>query len=282
MTSGKNTAWLVCGTALFALLVILIFKPFNSYAWADYHFWLFTGYALMVVLSGMGVIAISHTLMHFYTRKKDISLAWYSVWLIIELASMAVIFTCIAIVFGEQNNWQDFGDIYEKALIYASLILLIPYSFFTLGFSLKDKSEQLRLMQQQAEEELHEPILISEDDMINFRDEKGELKMSIRAKAIYYIESADNYVTIHYRSAGRMQRYILRQSLKNIEAEYADKDLLRCHRSYIVNFNKIHLLQKTDEGLVLDFDDEKIKPIPVSKTYSQRILMRFTDEAKEQ
>lgn len=279
LTSGKNTAWLVCGTALFALLFIIIFKPFDSYDWVDGNFWLFTIYSLLAVLTGMFVIAVSRTVMHFYNKKKDIGPLDYSIWLVSELTFMVFFLTILAIIFGKQNTWQDFESIFGRAIIYSTLILLIPYTIFTLGFMLREKSERLHLLEQANEESIGTQK-ISGDELLNFRDEKGELKLSIRANSLYYIEAADNYVTLHFKNANKMQRYLLRNSLKRIEGEFMERDLIRCHRSYIVNFNKIQLLQKTDGGLILDFGEEKVQTIPVSKTYSKQLLLRFTEELK--
>lgn len=110
----------------------------------------------------------------------------------------------------------------------------------------------------------------------NFYDERGELKLSVRADALYYMESADNYVQIYYMNAGKLQGEMVRNTLKNIEWRFRGKDLMRCHRSYIVNFSKVQLLRRQDNNeLLLDFGDERLPNIPVSKAYNEKLLERF-------
>ncbi len=113
-------------------------------------------------------------------------------------------------------------------------------------------------------------------EMYNFYDERGELKLSVKPEALYYLEAADNYVQIHYSNAGKMQTLMIRNTLKNIEWRFKGKELMRCHRSYVVNFSKIQLLRRQEGDVVLDFGDDRLPHIPVSKGYSNDILKRFT------
>ena len=117
---------------------------------------------------------------------------------------------------------------------------------------------------------------IDSPEKYNFYDERGELKLSVRADALYYMESADNYVQIYYMNAGKLQGEMVRNTLKNIEWRFRGKDLMRCHRSYIVNFSKVQLLRRQDNNeLLLDFGDERLPNIPVSKAYNEKVLERF-------
>ena len=69
---------------------------------------------------------------------------------------------------------------------------------------------------------------------------------------------------------------MLRCRLKTIEESFADSDLVRCHRKYIVNINKIEQMSRQKDGsFSLDLGMNKIGPIPVSKTYEEGFLARF-------
>ena len=46
--------------------------------------------------------------------------------------------------------------------------------------------------------------------MIPFRDEKGELRFSVKSKDVLYMEAADNYVSIHYIDRGKDASYMVR------------------------------------------------------------------------
>ena len=67
---------------------------------------------------------------------------------------------------------------------------------------------------------------------------------------------------------------MLRCRLKTIEESFADSDLVRCHRKYIVNINKIEQMTRQKDGI--DLGLQKImEPISVSKTYEESFFARF-------
>lgn len=268
LVAKNSTIWFVCGTALFAELFILIYQPFGSRAWAPSD-WVYIGYATLVVLTAMAIIAVSRTIMYYYGKKHDIAYWQYGVWIAAELLAMALVYSLFPLVVLHKE--QNFFALFREASIDTIFIVLIPYTVATLAFILRDKNEQLR------QKENEESVKIKDDDsvVVNFRDEKGELKLSLRASSLYYIESADNYVTIHYMNMGKLSKYMLRNTLKQIEEEIGGQNMVRCHRSYIVNLDRVKLLSRGKNGLELDFGIEGLKLLPVSKTYSKQVIENF-------
>ena len=116
----------------------------------------------------------------------------------------------------------------------------------------------------------------SDEGRYRFYDEKGELKLIVQPEMLYYLEAADNYVIIHYINAGKMEKMMIRNTLKNIEWRFRDKGLIRCHRSYIVNVNNVQLLRRKEGEVLLDFGNDKLPAIPVSKGYGDKVLTRFS------
>lgn len=164
----------------------------------------------------------------------------------------------------------DIVSDYYKWLQWIVIVLMTGI----IGLLVKDISELRGQVQQlSSPEKIETP---DSPEKYNFYDERGELKLSVRADALYYMESADNYVQIYYMNAGKLQRLMIRNTLKNIEWRFRGKDLIRCHRSYIVNFSKVQLLRRQDNNeLLLDFGDERLPNIPVSKAYNEKLLERF-------
>ena len=114
------------------------------------------------------------------------------------------------------------------------------------------------------------------NDLINFNDEKGNLKLSIKQDNLLFIESADNYVEIFYLNKGKLSRFVIRTTLKTIEDSYSNNSLVRCHRSYIVNFNKVKVLRKDKDGIFLELETADVPDIPVSKTYTEKVTQLFS------
>jgi DNA-binding LytR/AlgR family response regulator len=68
---------------------------------------------------------------------------------------------------------------------------------------------------------------------------------------------------------------MLRNSLKTLDIGFLNTSMIRCHRSFIVNFDKVKILRKEKEGIYLVLDQENIPDIPVSKTYVERVMSNF-------
>jgi DNA-binding LytR/AlgR family response regulator len=82
-------------------------------------------------------------------------------------------------------------------------------------------------------------------------------------------------VNIYYENKGKITSFLLRRSMKSIEDNYTDYPLVRCHRTYIVNVNKVKVLRNDKDGVFLDLDYLDLPDIPISKTYSEQVLRLF-------
>ena len=94
---------------------------------------------------------------------------------------------------------------------------------------------------------------------------------------LLYVDSADNYATIHYLNKSKVSHFLIRNSLKWMEKNLTSRSpLVRCHRSYIVNLDKVKVFRKTKDGIFLELDAENIPDIPVSKTYYEAVMAKFS------
>jgi DNA-binding LytR/AlgR family response regulator len=112
--------------------------------------------------------------------------------------------------------------------------------------------------------------------MIPFYDDKGVLKFSVKTDHLLYLESDENYVNIFYLNKNRLSKYMIRETLKKIEDHLAGTEVIRCHRSYMVNFKKVKVMRKDKEGLKLELDDASVRDLPVSRTYLDNVMKTFS------
>lgn len=272
----RNTIRMVLFTAFFALMFINIFQPFSSRNWyPDISEFKYFAFSSLIILTGMLVVVITRVILLAYAKKHDVKYWQYILVIICEVFFMALFYSLFAKFVPKQGAERDFMEIMNQSIRNTVPVLLLPYAISWLYFSWKDKSRQLRDIQ--AEEpkltELNPNRLL-----VNFMDEKGDLKLSIMLDNLLYIESADNYTIIHYTNKTGITKYVLRNSLKWIE-ENLGKDLpiIRSHRSYIVNLDKVKILKKTKAGIMLELDAEGTPDIPVSKTYYAAFMERFSN-----
>lgn len=268
----RNSIKTILFTALFALLFINLFQPFGSRNWypgvSDIKYFAFSS---LIILTGMLVVVISRVILTAYSKKRDILYWQYALWILCEIVAMAIFYTLFAKFFPKDGIVRDISEIFRQSLINTALVLLLPYSITWLYFSWKEKSALLESIEQGKSTDIHSRSLVA------FPDEKGDLKISIMLDNLLYIESADNYATIYYLNKSNMSHYLIRNSLKWMEENLAkDTPLIRCHRSYIVNIDKVKILKKEKSGIVLELDVDNTPDIPVSKTYYESFMHKFS------
>jgi len=125
---------------------------------------------------------------------------------------------------------------------------------------------------------MEQPDLTGQKPMIPLRDEKGVLRMSLLRSDILWIQGSDNYVTIWYQARSKVSRFMLRNTLRAMEDELKQEQVIRCHRSYLVNIEKVKLIRREKDGLMLELDTVPPSVIPVSRTYMQEVLTAFGQE----
>lgn len=268
-----NTTHMIVFTAIFALLFINLFQPFGSRNWypntTEFNYFFFSS---LIILTGMLVVVISRIIMHQVARNHTITMLNYSAWILAEIFAMSLFYALFSKYVPEGSANRDFMEILKKAIVNTSLVLLLPYSISFLYFSWKEKT---KLLEQQQESRLVPDT--SRKKRIAFPDEKGEIKITIDFDHLVYIESADNYATIHYINKERIARYPIRNSLKWFEQNLiGETPLARCHRSYIINLDRVKVLKKTKEGFYMELDVPQLADIPVSRTYYESVMKKFS------
>jgi len=264
-----NMIRLILFTAFFALGFINLYKPFGSNEWFRVSSTTYFLGSSLIMLTGVIVVVISRIIMYYFCKRKVLLLFQYSIWVFAEILAMSAFYTLF-----EKIVLLDVRTIevmIKQSFINTSLVLLLPYAMSWLYFSWKDKNKKLEDMVKD-ENAVDQP----KKGMLSFYDEKGDFKLSVQSEQLIYLESADNYVKIYYLNKGKLSNFMLRNSLKTLDESFTNTSLIRCHRSFIVNFDKIKVLRKEKDGIYLAIDLENIPDIPVSKTYTDRVMAKFS------
>lgn len=261
-----NIVRLILLTALFALVFINIYKPFSSSNWYSVSEFKFFVFSSLIILTGVLVVVISRIVMYYWGKRHYITLGAYSLWILLEIFFMSLFYTIYTLVL---NPEREYLSVFKESAINTSLVLLLPYSVLHLYFSYKEKERLLSLMEEDRAE------AASKTGVFSFYDEKDELRLSVKKSNLLYIESADNYVCIWYLNKGTLTKFMLRNSLKAIEENLEGTNVLRCHRSYMVNFDQVKVIRREKEGICIELGVEKVPDIPISKTYSEKVMYWF-------
>jgi len=92
------------------------------------------------------------------------------------------------------------------------------------------------------------------------------LLLEIKLEDLICIKSKGNKSIIYYEDKSVIKSELIRKSLKRfqIDLENQDPKIIRCHKSYIVNLNKVNMISGTTKGFKLHHKELDFK-IPVSR-----------------
>ena len=275
LTDPINQAQNVIISTLFALVFLTAYTPFSETSW----FQLGTNSRFLGTVAFVGIgtffLACSRVLMTYSVKRRRHFAMWaYILWLFLEIVVIAAFHTYLSFFIVKATPYS-LGYIFGKSLLITFIALAVPYIITDLMFILQDTRRKLMLTKSDTVESDNE-VLPEHTEIINLMDNNGNLKLSVKLDNLYYIKAEDNYINVFYQRNGAIASYMLRCKMKTIEDNCVDSSsLMRCHRSYIVNAKKISVLHNESDGFIIEFDRDGLDSIPVSKTYSKRVLEVF-------
>lgn len=273
----ENITKLILLTAAFALVFINVFQPFNSRQWlqemSDVKYLLLSS---MLVIIGMAVVAISRVIMYktYGKPKKPLSIIAYTCWVAAEIVALSMTFTGIEILFFADT--RDLLELLKISLKNTTWILLLPYAMLWLYFSWDDKNERLKKVYKAGRTPIIQTPYIP--SMVKFTDINGEVKFSVKASDLVYVRGADNYTCVYYMDGQKMSQNTIRVSLTKLTEDLKEYGIIRCHRSYLVNYMRIKLVEKKNEGFQMRLDLPMEVYLPVSKTYIDTVWEAFSNK----
>jgi len=248
---------------IFSVLFLNVFEPFNIARWYSD-----SGFIQFLRLSSYGfVIAIVFLFTQFPLRRifkvQQFSIKSYLLWLIIEIALINLVY-----IFLYGNPIGNFMNDLVFSLKYTLMSIWLPYSFAILIVYYKNQRAEIESLKSNANKPIEKRLII-------FKDENGKIKFSVLAKDLLLLESTDNYVSVFYNLENKVQRKLLRNTLKNMEEMLKENNIVRCHRSFMVNPANVDFMQKEGKKLNLKLNHFD-KPVPVSEKYSSPFLNFLT------
>lgn len=282
LVTKENTRRLIFFTTVYSLIFINLFRPFNSETWIpginSFNYFL---YSSLMVLIGLILISISRIIMHFFVKKISIGYLEYLIWILGEITILAGFYIFIAHKVGFIDNyiqqnpglvyWEATFEIFRKAVANTTWMLLIPY---VISFLYLYNEQLIKKLAENTEE-------TKENNVIQFKDEKDEVRFSITSDKVVFIESSDNYCIIKYLNNDKISDFVLRSSLKRLANELIDTPIQRCHRSYMINLEHVASLKKDNSDISFEFDVPNVKEIPISKSYNEKIMELFVIHSKQ-
>lgn len=240
---------------IFSIFFINLFKPWNIGRWHSdsgfIEFFRLSSYGVVVAL----VLLFTQFPLRKILKQQQFTIKTYILWLCIEIPLISLVY-----IFLYGNPIGNFVNDFFFSLKYTFLGICIPYSFALLIIYSKSHIVQIKQLQTKIEQP-------AETKLIAFKDEKGKLKFSVSAKNLLFLESSDNYISVFYILEEKVQRELLRNTMKKLEESFNKSSIVRCHRSFMVNTKNIEFVKQA--GKTFHLKVRLIdKTIPVSEKYS--------------
>lgn len=261
---------------LFALIFLLIYSPYSDTSiFSQIKTNHFITLSFFVVISSL-ILILSRTCMFFHAKKTVMTYFKFVLWLITEIFIIALFHAILSNTYVITDNYS-FLFILSKSFLISLIALGFPFTVVNLSFVLAHLRKRLSRKTAIAYLHLKEQSWQKNANIVNFLDNKGKLKLSVSIDNLYYIKAVDNYVEIFYTKNNKLISYVLRCKMNTIEELLYNSPIIRCHRSYAINTQKVKVLRNEANGFYVDFDISDITPIPISKTYTENVVKKISN-----
>lgn len=260
---------MVCSVSAFFTLFLILFQPFGV-SNHDPDFRISLAFVLYILAFGLVVAAVL-ALSQFGLRPlvlPNATCRGLVAWLAVDLLLVA---TTVFFAYNYAGNWHDLswsswlGFVRDVAMVIS--IPIAGFYFYVRHQALQSRYVHLRM--QAAESPSTRLLHLSSDN-------RKEV-LSVALGDLLYLQTQDNYVEVHYLDNGQRQSVLMRSTLKRMEA-LANDELLRCHRSFAINPERVIGCQGNRHGLKLQLNGAA-QSIPASRAYTERVLQRLGADA---
>ncbi len=118
--------------------------------------------------------------------------------------------------------------------------------------------------------------VVSEKEITTITTKNNDEFLELNINNLVYIKSEGNYVGFFIASNNnQIKETVIRTTMKNIDSQLTkNKNIIRCHKSYIVNANFFHKITGNARGYQL-ISSKIENSIPVSRNFSKTLLQNL-------
>jgi len=265
----KEKVSLAIFPGLFVALFLNVFQPFSvNNADGNWRFMLaLSGYGVLVSLIVLWSEFIFRPLCTYLFPSQPKSIwsegAWY-VWHFITVAIGMMLYReylCYGYL-----NWPPAAVVFT--MIYRTCMIgLIPLALLLFGQKLQYLHAYVDYLDSQKR---------SRKEKIQLSGENGKDKLILAPDDFLYISCSDNYAEVYFQKEGKVKKVMLRSSMLRLEELTKEQaSIIRCHRSYIVNLDKVSFLEPKGKGFLLHVQG-LTQPLPVSLKYRDQVGAQLT------
>lgn len=267
--------YILTGISIFVFLFLFVFKPFGLDYFEDpKDISIFIGYGAVSFVVLIILQYLIPSLMH--------SVFFEDNWRVYkEILYILLTVACIGIGNMLYSAWLGFVHLNTGALLFfESVTILVALIPVTLSVLIKQNYLLRKNLRQSnaLSDKLYRKSRMGHigGTVVHLTSENANDNFSAEAKDIYYVAAADNYIEVHVKQQDQMKKILLRSTLKNAHDTLKRfSNFYRCHRTYIINLDKVESVTGNSQGYKLILFDTET-PIPVSRSLTKEVTQRLS------
>lgn len=254
LDSSKNKLIVIGFICLYSFIFIKIYDPYDINVWGKIYY-------LEFVLLGLGVFLVSQFILRPLFKIKRFKVYSLMLWGLMEMLLIAAVFE---LVYSPPiNSLQEQIVEYFITVKQIVLVVVVPYTLFLWYTQI-----QLKLS---SYKQVNDNTVVSNaeqgNELLVINGDNNKVLLAIKYPKLLYIKSAGNYLELFYLTGEKLTRELVRMSFKELEPKISDPNVIRIHRSYMINTIHIASLKKTKKGYGVRLQNLPEEVIPVSSGY---------------
>ncbi len=260
----------------FVFLFLFIFQPFGIGLWNPQN--------KTIRLLGYGLITTLALLFHFLLVERMFP-KWFAetnwkvwkeivwaLWIVLIIGTCNLLYSQLQV--GFSLTWMSFIS-YQWITLLIGIFPVIVSTLINYNRLQSKNIKAAKELNQVIESDVRPPEIKDYKTQLELIGEGAKESISLPSESILYIEAADNYVEIIWLEEGKIQKKLLRNTLKNLEASFAEfPQIFRCHRSFMVNSNWVVKVSGNSQGYKLHFANVETE-VPVSRRFNETIRQKI-------
>ena len=267
------------GFGIFIFLFLLLFKPFDFSLLEGKVLYFALGYGVITAVMMLVNLFLLPLLFPKFFKTSDwviYKMILFVIWLLL-LISMANWFFSV-INFDSKNIEGHNFSFFLLVTVLVGFFPLLLYLFISERVKTKQyKNIATNILENKKEIRKTETDKNNETQLITLVGDNKKEEFQVTLQDLLFINSEKNYASVFYLVKNEVKEYLLRVTLTKIEEQTnKHKSIVRCHKSFIVNTNRVVKIQGNARSLLLKInnpcDSKNNFLIPVSRNFPSELL----------
>ena len=255
---------------LFIAAFLFFFQPFGFDAALELRFWVALGFGLVTYTMGLFHYVVVFKILKY---KTDTPAYTFLNWIAQTLSVVVLIAIGNYLYVNLLNGWNSWSiQAFLEMTMYTAAIAIFPV-VLTGFFTLKKAEETHKKLATSMPTHLRKETASQVEVRLN--PSKSSEKLNLTADHIAYVEAMENYLNIYLENEGIKDKKVIRMTLKEASAQLPSNHFMQCHRSYLVNLNRVKSVDGNAQGLKLQLTNFEDSFVPVSRSFIDKFKEKF-------